>query len=141
MIRKVILLSALFASVIFTSCTKKQRDNVRTEAVEQISKAGGSVTSSVLTCTNESVIKEAYAKELSKLSIFQTRSEQKTLMAAQSEGGDQKVLGTICNVAAAAVVPILLGRGLDKIPSEWGCTGTRVGQTVDEFTRELCSKI
>lgn len=141
MIKKMILLSALSVSVIFTSCTKNQRDNVRNEAIDQISKAGASVTASVLTCENEAAIKADFEKELKKLSVFQTRSEQKLLLSAQSEGGEQKVLGTICNVAAAAVVPILLGRGLNEIPQSWGCSGARVGQTVDEFTKELCSKI
>lgn len=135
------ILFSLAGLFVLGACTSSQRDRVRNEAVDQISKAGSEVTASVLTCSNPEVIKSDYAEKLSELSVFQTRSEQKALVSAQSDGGDKKALGLICQTVSMAVTPILMGEALDKVPESWGCSGDALNMSAQEFASKWCDKL
>ena len=140
---KSIMCVSLMAVLCFglVSCDKKQRNEVRDAAVKSISAAGAGFTASALDCSEESVIQSDYKKELRKLKIFEREKKVKELVVAKMSGGDQKALGLICSTAARAVVPVLVGEGLKKIPDSWGCTAETFEDGLTAFADGICANL
>lgn len=135
----IMLMLSFFMVGTMTACSDEQRDRIKEDSVEAISSAGSSFVASALDCSAKSVIKKDMAEELGKLSIFKTKKELKVLSAAQRQGGEEKVLGTICSVAARPVLKILVGEGLDKIPDRWECSGDSIEQSLQAAAASLCA--
>jgi hypothetical protein len=123
---KPILFSFLMLFVL-ASCSPKQQDSFKTQVVDTLSSAGAEGIASVLTCEGKDAIKDDVSEKLGELKVFQTNQKSTASM--------------LCTVAVSAVLPEVLGVGLNQVPATWGCSGVSVSMSLSDFAQSLCDRV
>lgn len=122
------LISLFFVMLLAISCSDAQKDSWRDSVAEGLSGAGSEVVAVALTCENKSAIKADVKAELLKLDILKPSAQKSTA-------------GIICQAATMAVLPAVMGEGLDRIPAEWGCSASKIEMGLSELAKEACAKL
>lgn len=111
----------------FVSCSPAQQDSFKLQVVDTLSSAGAEGIASVLTCEGKEAIKADLAVKLGELKVFQTNQKSTASM--------------LCTVAVSAVLPEVLGVGLNQVPEAWKCSGASVSMSLTDFAQSLCDRV
>lgn len=127
---------------IMSSCTDKSKDRLKTKVVETLSASAASFVATSLDCSKRVLIQDSFESKLFELKIFERKSELERLnRSIENSEANKRFLDTICSSAMKSVLPILIGEGLNKIPSEWKCSASTISVGLDEAAQKLCSKL
>ena len=116
-------------ALTFVSCSKDQVNDAKGVFVASVSSAGSSAISTALECSGVDAIKADLSAKLSSAVKYENSSQDKSLA------------GSVCVVAIQAVMPELIGQGLDQVPAAWGCKATKLSASLQEFATGLCAKL
>jgi uncharacterized lipoprotein NlpE involved in copper resistance len=134
---KGLIVTLLLVCFTLGGCSSSQRNDAKEKAVQAIASSGSAAITSALECKRPDLIKAKLEEELRKLSVFEQEAQEKVSVLSDHKG----VGSSICQVAVTAVLPILVGYGMEKVPAEWECSGEAAQVKLSELAQKACSQV